>query len=291
MAQRKVILSADSTCDLSEELKDRYDVHYYPFHILLEGKDYQDNVDIHVDQIYQAYYDRKTLPQTAAINVGEYADYFRPWVEQGYDVIHFCLGGALSSAQKNCVLASREPELAGHVFPIDSRSLSTGIGLQVLEAGDRIQAGMSAAEIAQAMEQIVPHCHASFILDTLEFMKAGGRCSSVVAFGANLLRLKPCIEVDNTDGSMHVGKKYRGTLEKVLPQYVRDKLAQYPNVKRDHLFITYSTIDPSYVELVRKTVEDVMDFWEIHVTNASCTIASHCGPNTLGILFETSPLS
>ena len=114
MAQRKVILSADSTCDLSEELKARYDVHYYPFHILLEGKDYQDNVDIHVGQIYQAYYDRKTLPQTAAINVGEYADYFRPWVEQGYDVIHFCLGGALSSAQKNCVLASREPELAGH---------------------------------------------------------------------------------------------------------------------------------------------------------------------------------
>lgn len=119
------------------------------------------------------------------------------------------------------------------MFPIDSCSLSTGIGLQIIEAGDRIQAGMSAAEIAEAMKGIIPRCHASFILDTLEFMKAGGRCSSVVAFGANLLSLKPCIEVDNADGSMHVGKKYRGTLKKVLPLYVRDKLTQYGKVKQD----------------------------------------------------------
>ncbi len=285
MAQRKVILSADSTCDLGEELKARYNVQYYPFHIILEGKDYQDNVDIHIEDIFRTYYDRKALPRTAAINVEEYVDYFRPWVDQGFDVIHFCLGGALSSAQRNCVLAARE--LGGHVFPIDSCNLSTGIGLQIIEAGERIQAGMSAAEIAEAMKGIIPNCHASFILDTLEFMRAGGRCSAVVAVGANLLALKPCIEVDNRDGSMHVGKKYRGALKKVLPQYVRDKLAQYDHIKQDHLFITYSSIDPSYVELVRQAVLDVMDFKEIHVTTASCTIASHCGPNTLGILFET----
>lgn len=285
MAQRKVILSADSTCDLGEELKARYDVQYYPFHIILDGKDYQDNVDIHIEDIFRAYYDRKALPRTAAINVEEYVEYFRPWVEQGFDVLHFCLGGALSSAQRNCVLAARE--LGGHVFPIDSCNLSTGISLQIIEAGERIRAGMPAAEIAQAMKEIIPHCHASFILDTLEFMRAGGRCSTIVAVGANLLALKPCIEVDNSDGSMHVGKKYRGNLKKVLPQYVRDKLTQYDRIKRDHLFITYSSIDPSYVELVRQAVLDIMDFKEIHVTTASCTIASHCGPNTLGILFET----
>lgn len=285
MAQRKVILSADSTCDLGEELKARYDVQYYPFHVILEGKDYQDNVDIHIEDIFRAYYDRKALPRTAAINVEEYVEYFRPWVDQGFDVLHFCLGGALSSAQRNCVLAARE--LGGHVFPIDSCNLSTGISLQIIEAGERIRAGMPAAEIAQAMKEIIPHCHASFILDTLEFMRAGGRCSTIVAVGANLLALKPCIEVDNSDGSMHVGKKYRGNLKKVLPQYVRDKLTQYDRIKRDHLFITYSSIDPSYVELVRQAVLDVMDFKEIHVTTASCTIASHCGPNTLGILFET----
>ncbi len=285
MAQRKVILSADSTCDLGEELKARYAVQYYPFHVILEGKDYQDNVDIHVSEIFQAYYDHKSLPQTAAINLEEYVEYFRPWVEQGCDVVHFCLGGALSSSYRNCVLAARE--LGGHVFPIDSCSLSTGIGLQIIEAGERIAAGMSGAEVAEAMKAIIPNCHASFILDTLEFMRAGGRCSAIVAVGANLLSLKPCIEVNSADGSMHVGKKYRGPLKKVLAQYVRDKLAQYPNIKRDHLFITYTTIDPSYVDLVRQTVQEVMDFKEIHITTASCTIACHCGPNTLGILFET----
>ena len=154
MAERNVILSADSTCDMGDELKARYGVHYYPFHIILEEKDYQDNVDIHVQEIYQAYYDRKVLPRTAAINVGEYADYFRPFVEEGYDVVHFCLGGALSSAQKNCVLASQEPGLAGHVYPIDSYNLSTGIALQVIEAGERIRQGLPAGQIAEEVSAL-----------------------------------------------------------------------------------------------------------------------------------------
>lgn len=285
MGEHKIILSADSTCDLGDELKARYGVHYYPFHIILEERDYQDNVDITTREIFDAYYARKALPRTAAINMGEYVDYFKPWVDAGYDVIHLNLGGAISSAHKNCVLAAAE--LGGHVYPIDSCSLSTGIALQVIEAGEMIRKGMSAPEIVQELQALIPKCHASFILDTLDFMRAGGRCSTVVAVGANLLGLKPCIEVENADGSMHVGKKYRGTLKKVLSQYVKDKLAQYPNIKRDHIFITYSSIDPEYVELVRSTIQETMEFQEIHVTNASCTISAHCGPNTLGILFET----
>lgn len=286
MAQRKVILSADSTCDLGEELKARYDVHYYPFHIILEGKDYQDNVDISVKELFEAYYARKALPATAAINVAEYVEYFKPWVDEGFDVVHLNLGGAISSAHKNCLLAAKE--LEGHVFPIDSHSLSTGISLQIIEAGEMIREGMAASDIARTLQEtIVPRCHASFILDTLDFMRAGGRCSSVVAFGANLLNLKPCIEVDNSDGSMHVGKKYRGPLQKVLPQYVKDKLSQYPDIKKDHIFITYSSIDPQLESLVKTTLEETFSFGEIHSTHASCTISSHCGPNTLGILFET----
>lgn len=283
--KQKIILSADSTCDLGEELKARYDVHYYPFHVILEERDYQDNVDITVKEIFEAYYARKALPRTAAINVDEYVDYFRPWVEQGYEVIHLNLGGAISSAHKNCVLAAKA--LNGHVYPIDSFSLSTGISLQIIEAGERIRAGMPAAQIAEEIKALRPKCHASFILDTLDFMRAGGRCSTVAAVGANLLNLKPCIEVNNSNGSMSVGKKYRGSLQKVLPMYVRDKLSQYPDIKRDHIFITYSSIDPENLELVRKTIQNTMEFKEIHATNASCTISSHCGPNTLGILFET----
>lgn len=285
MEPQKIILSADSTCDLGDELKARYDVHYYPFHIILERKDYQDNVDITVKEIFEAYYARKALPQTAAINMEEYLEYFKPWVDEGYDVIHLNLGGAISSSHKNCVLAAKE--LGGHVYPIDSCSLSTGIALQVIEAGERIRAGMPARQIAEEVSALRRKTHASFILDTLDFMRAGGRCSAVAAVGANLLSLKPCIEVNNADGSMHVGKKYRGSLEKVLCQYVKDKLSQYPDIKRDHIFITYSSIAPEYEELVRKTIRETMDFQEIHTTHASCTIASHCGPNTLGILFET----
>lgn len=290
MEKRKIILSADSTCDLGSNLKERYQVSYYPFHIILEEKDYQDNVDITVDKIFQAYYDRKVLPRTAAINVGEYVDYFRGWVTEGYDVIHLNLGGAISSAHQNCVLAARELAeggAPGRVYPIDSFSLSTGIALQVIDAGDMIAAGLPAAEIAEKLKANRPNVHASFILDTLDFMRAGGRCSTVAAVSANLLSLKPCIEVDNSDGSMHVGKKYRGGLQKVLGQYVRDKLAQYPKIKRDHIFITYSTIAPETAQMVREAVQSVMEFKEIHTTCASCTIACHCGPNTLGILFET----
>lgn len=286
----KIVLSADSTCDLGPELKARYGVSYYPFHIILEEKDYQDNVDITVKDIFDAYYDRKVLPRTAAINVGEYVDYFGGWVREGYDVIHLNLGGAISSAHQNCVLAAQELAEsggAGRGYPIDSYSLSTGIALQVIDAGEMIAAGMPAEEIAKRLEGNRRHIHASFILDTLDFMRAGGRCSTVAAVSANLLSLKPCIEVDNQDGSMHVGKKYRGNLQKVLGQYVKDKLAQYPKIKRDHLFITYSTIAPEMAERVKETVQGIAAFKEIHTTCASCTIASHCGPNTLGILFET----
>lgn len=286
----KIILSADSTCDMGPQLKERYQVTYYPFHIILDEKDYQDNVDITVTEIFQAYYDRKALPRTAAINVGEYVEYFQNWVRQGFDVIHLNLGGAISSAHQNCCLAAQEladSGAPGRVYPIDSFSLSTGIALQVIDAGDMIAAGLPAGEIAQRLEANRGHIHASFILDTLDFMRAGGRCSTVAAVSANLLSLKPCIEVDNQSGGMHVGKKYRGALQKALGQYVKDKLAQYPKIKRDHLFITYSSIAPETVEMVRKTVAGILDFKEIHATRASCTIASHCGPNTLGILFET----
>ncbi len=282
--ERKIILSADSTCDLGGELQKQHHVHFYPFHIILEGKDYQDNVDIYPEQIYQAWRERRQLPKTAAINVSEYLDYFRNWVEEGYDVIHLNLGGALSSAHQNCLLAAQE---LGHVYPVNSCNLSTGIGLLVLKASDMIEAGMEAEEIAANLRKLTSNVHASFILDTLEFMRAGGRCSAVTAFGANVLGLKPCIEVRNTDGSMAVGKKYRGKLGKVLENYVKDRLNMYQNIDTGRLFITHSGIDEEYIRLVEKTVRGTMEFQNIYITRASCTISCHCGPNTLGILFMT----
>lgn len=281
---RKIILSADSTCDLGDELKEKYQVHYYPFHIILEGKDYQDNVDITPGDIFQRYYEKKVLPKTAAINVEEYVNYFRPFVEQGYEVVHLNLGSALSSAHQNCMLAARE--LKG-VYPVDSGNLSTGIGHLVLNAGEMIKEGLGAEEIAGKLNQRKNLVHSSFILDTLKFMSAGGRCSNVMALGANLLNIKPCIEVNNKDGSMDVGKKYRGSLKKVLPLYVKDKLQEYQGICTDKIFITHSGIDQEYIELVKEAIQEEKEFQNIYVTRASCTISCHCGPNTLGILFET----
>ena len=281
---KKVILSADSTCDLGDELKEKYEVHYYPFHIILEGKDYQDNVDITPEDIFQRYYEKKALPKTAAINVEEYVNYFRPFVEQGYEVVHLNLGSALSSAHQNCMLAARE--LKG-VYPVDSGNLSTWIGHLVLDAGEMIRNGMGAEEIAERLKERKSRVHSSFVLDTLKFMSAGGRCSNVLALGANLLNIKPCIEVNNQDGSMDVGKKYRGSLKKVLPLYVKEKLREYGEIRQDKIFITHSGIDQEYIDLVRKTIQKEMEFQNIYVTQASCTISFHCGPNTLGILFET----
>ena len=283
-AAEKIILSADSTCDLDEDLKNRYHVNYFPLHIILNGKEYTDNVDITPEEIYREYYNHKVLPKTAAVNVEEYISHFRPWVEAGYEVIHINLGHALSSVYQNCCLAAEE---LGHVHVVDSCNLSTGTGLLVVRAGKMIGQGMSAEKIAEELRGRTEKCHASFILDTLTFLRAGGRCSSVAALGANVLKLKPCIQVDNRDGSMAVGKKYRGALDRVLQKYVRDELGKYPDIDRDLLFITHSGIPQEYIELVKKTVEETMKFREIHVTKASCTISCHCGPNTLGILFET----
>ena len=281
---RRIILSADSTCDLGEELKKQYQVHFYPFHIILDGRDYQDNVDIHPQDIYRVWREKKLLPKTAAINVAEYIDYFRKWVEEGYEVIHLNLGSALSSAHQNCVLAAQE---VGGVYPVDACNLSTGIGLLVIKAAEMIEKGMAAGEISQQLKAMTGMVHASFILDTLEFMRAGGHCSAVVAFGANALGLKPCIEVDNRSGAMHVGKKYRGGLEHVLVKYTRDQLTRYPNIDTRHIFITHSGIDQGLIDLVKETIGQVMDFDEIHITKASFTISYHCGPNTLGVLFMT----
>ena len=279
-----IILSADSTCDLGDELRARYNVQYYPFHVILDGETYADGVDLMPDQIYEVYREKKILPKTAAINTAEYVEYFKQWTEQGYEVIHFTLGSGLSATYNNCRLAAQE--LPG-VYAIDSRNLSTGSGLLVIEAAERIAAGMPAAQIAEEVQALTSHSQASFIIDTLEFLYKGGRCSALAMLGANMLQLKPCIEVDNSSGALNVGKKYRGSLEKALSQYVKDKLEGRTDIRSDRIFITHSGISQERIDLVKKLVKQYGDFKEIFVTRAGCTISSHCGPNTLGVLFMT----
>ncbi len=279
-----VILCADSTCDLSPELKERFGVRTFPFHVNLGENTYQDGIDLVPDDIYRIYNEQHILPKTAAINMAEYTDFFKSFVNQGYQVIHLNLGSGLSVSHNNCRLAAEE--LPG-VYAIDSCNLSTGTGLLVLEAADRIAAGMPAAQVAQEVQALVPKVQASFVLDTLEFLYKGGRCSALSMMGANLLQLKPCIEVDNTSGKMGVGKKYRGTLDKVLREYVHDLLKDRTDIRTNRVFITHSGISEERIAIAKAAVEECQTFDEIFVTRAGCTISSHCGPNTLGVLFLT----
>jgi len=280
-----VILSADRTCDLTEELRKEYDVHTMPYHILLDEREYLDGIDISPDDIYRVYYEKKLLPKTAAINMGEYQNYFRPFVEQGHDVVHFTLGSALSSSYQNCINAGEE---LGHVYVIDGRNLSSGVGLKVIDAGEMIKAGKTAAEIKTHFDENYQCYHASFVVDTLEFLRAGGRCSSIVAFSAGLLNIRPSIEVDNTNGGMTVGKKYRGSFEKVLVKYIKDKLAQYDDICTDKIFLTDSGgLDDAFRDQMEKVILETLPFERVYRSTASCTISCHCGPKTLGILFAT----
>lgn len=281
---RKVLLSADSTCDLSPELKERYHVHYYPFHVIFRGVDHLDNVDIRPEDIFAGYREDGSLPKTSAINVQEYLDYFAPFVEQGYDIVHLNLGAALSSAHVHAAEAARQ---LGHVYAIDSRNLSTGIGQLVIRAGRMIEQGMGAEEVARHVEELRGHVHSSFVLDTMDFLAAGGRCPQLLAYVGKMVKFHPSIVVDNTDGSMSLGKLYRGKPARVLPHYAADTLGRYHDLELDDIFITHSGIEGQLVELVRAAIEEHAHFERIHVTQASCTISSHCGPNTLGILFTT----
>lgn len=280
----KIYLSADSTCDLDGELIRRYDVHIQPLHIILGEKEYRDGVDITPDDIYKTYERENILPKTSAPSPGEYIELFEQWTKEGHDVIHISLGSGISASHQNACLAA---EQLGHVHVIDSGNLSTGMGLLVIEAAERIADGLPVAQIAEELRELQSNVQASFIIDNLTYLREGGRCSALTAFGANLLSIKPCIEVDVTSGNMSVGKKYRGSLKKTLKRYVSDKLNEIENLKLDRIFITHSGTDDDTIEVVQSTIKELTNFEEILVTRAGCTISSHCGPNTVGILFMT----
>lgn len=283
--ENKIILSADCTCDIGDVLKQKFNVHYFYYYIQVGDESFIDALEISAEEIYAAWRERGILPKTAAIPPEDYSAYFKKWVEDGYEVIHLNLGSALSSSYQNCCIAAKE---LGHVYPVDSANLSTGLGLLVVKAGEMIQAGMPVQEIQKRLLEMREKSHACFVLDTLEFMAAGGRCSSVMAFGANLLKLKPEILVDNKNGAaMGVGKKYRGALEKALTEYVSDQLKDRDDLDLDRIFITHSGSPESDIELVQNEIAKYASFKETYVTKASGTISAHCGPRTLGILFMT----
>lgn len=282
--ESKILLSADTPCDIGPELQERYNVQLYPLHVISEGKDYLDNVTITPEELFEVYRRTGGLPQTSAINEQEYINYFKPWVEKGYEIIHFNIATAISSSHLH---AKEAAEKLGHVYPIDSRSLSSGVALPIVQAGDMIKRGMDVKDIVEECNRLLDCVHASFVIDTCDYLAAGGRCSTVTALISSALNIKPQINVNNQTGEMYVAKKYRGKLEKVLERYIIEKISSYDDIKTDHIFITHPPIRQSCRDLARETLLKLLPFEEIHDTQASCVISSHCGPGTLGVLFLT----
>ena len=276
----KVVIAGDSTSDLNGELIARYDVKLLPLGVTLGTAQYSDGVDIDPEGIYRYYEEHQELPKTSAPSIGAFEDFFAQYTADGAEMVFFTISAEMSSTYQHARLAAAD--FPG-VHVVDTRNLSTGAGLLVVAAGEMAAAGMGAAQIAQACTELIPLVDASFVIDDLEFLHKGGRCSAVAAFGANLLQLKPCIGV--RDGKMGVGKKYRGRFAAVLDKYIGDRLADARNVRAEHIFVTHAGCDTELVESCAARVRELLPEACVHVTRAGCTISSHCGRNTLGVLF------
>lgn len=283
----KIIIASDSTSDLSPELIERYGILILPLGVALGERQYTDGVDIDPDFIYEHYEKTGQLPKTSAINLADFEEFFGKHTANGDSVILFTISSDMSSTYHNAKLAAEGFENA---YAVDTRNLSTGGGLLVIAACEMADAGKTAPEIVAACEELAPCVDASFIIDSLEFLYKGGRCSALAAFGANMLSLKPCIVVRS--GKMGVGKKYRGKFGAVLPKYVADRLGDASDVIKNHIFVTHAGCEPAVINACVEQVKAVAPEAEVHITRAGCTISSHCGRNTLGVLFiRTAPIS
>lgn len=274
----KIAISAESTIDLPQELRDKFNIHTVPFTVIMGEKEFLDG---EVDSIKIFEFVKKTgvLPKTSAVNTDQYLKHFTTLLKSHDAIIHFTLSSEMSSAYKNaCDVAATMK----NVYVIDSRSLSTGIALLAIKASEMANNNVPAEDIVKTCKELTPLVRASFILDKLDYLKKGGRCSALVAFGANLFQIKPQIVVSN--GKMIVGKKYIGKYDKNVNRYCQDTLAANLEVDTSCAFITYTTATLGQIEDARNALLQ-KGFKNIYETTAGGTISSHCGPNTLGILF------
>ena len=277
----KIKISVDSCADLSKELVEKYDIGIMPLRILLGEKDHADGIDITPKDIYEYVGKTGNLPKTAAATEESFFELFEGYLKNYDKVIHFNISGEMSVTHTNACHAAER--LDGKVVVIDSRSLSTGIGAQAIYAAKLCETETDFDKIVENIKQTVNKVQASFILDKLNYLHKGGRCSSVALLGANLLKIKPCIEVN--DGKMGMARKYMGAFAKNVEKYVLDTLEKYNNYEDDFCFVTHTEIDPQVVENVKQILKEKSSFKEIFETEAGSTITSHCGSNTIGILY------
>lgn len=280
---KAVAIIADTTCDLSVELKEKYGVKTFPLHVHLGDREYADGVDISPDDIYRWSDENKATPKTSAISPTEAKEIIQKTLQEAESVICFTISDQMSSTGNVLRMAAKELEVENRVFVVDSRSLSTGIGLQIIEAAIMAERGMAAAEIVAEIQHMQSKVRASFVVDTLTYLHRGGRCSGLAALAGSALKLHPLIAVE--EGKMQAGKKYRGRMDHVIIDYVKDMEEELKKAQPNRVFITHSGCEDELIEEVKAQVAALGRFQEILVTRAGSVITSHCGPGTLGVLF------
>ena len=271
-------ITATSTCDLPPELLERYQITMVPLYVSFGEGTYRDGVDAAPEDIFRHVEGGGQLPSTSAVNIADYQELFAQLSPQYDSVLHITIGSEFSCCCQNALVAAQDFD---NVYVVDSRNLTVGQGLLALKAAQAAQRGDSIEDILKLLDSLIDRVDTTFVVDKLDYLAKGGRCSSVVALGANLLRLKPCIIL--ADGKMTVGKKYRGAFEKVLPDYVLDQLSG-KNVDLDQIIVVHTRCDSSIPEEVCGMVRQ-FGFRQVTTAVAGCTISCHCGPNTLGIVF------
>ena len=274
----KIAITAESTIDLPIELLNKYDIKIIPFSVILGDKEFKDG-EITSTDIFKFVSDNKVLPKTSAINEEQYKEFFTEQIK-GYDaLIHFALSSQISSACSHAIEAAKEIE---NVYVVDTKSLSTGIALLAITARELAESGKTASEIVEDVTEKTNKVQASFVVKKLDYLHKGGRCSSIALLGANLLHIRP--EIILKDGKMISNKKYLGKMEKVIVTYCKDVLAQNSDADKKYAFVTYTTATEGMITAAKEALTTA-GFETIYETTAGATITSHCGEDTLGILF------
>lgn len=279
----KIRILADSTCDLGDELLHNYEIDILPLYIMLGERSGKDGLEIEPDDIYDWAEANHETPKTSAIAITDAIKAIEKYKTTNDDIIFFGISEDMSSTCHVMRMAAEELDYSDHVYVINSKNLSTGIGLLIIHAAELINEGKSLSEIMEVIDQLREKVRASFVIDTLTYLYRGGRCSAMTALIGNTLRLKPKIVVEN--GKMDVGGKYRGKQSVVVRHYVKDLEEQLRNAEPGRVFITHSGIDDGIVQEVKEYLLGMDYFKEVLVTRAGGVVSSHCGPGTLGVLF------
>lgn len=279
---KPILVSCDSACDLSEELREQYGIAITHMYVHEGEKTFRDGIDITPADIYHIYAETGILPQTSAITPDQYYRFFKGYTDRGYAVIHLALSSGLSSTCQNAMMAASELE---DVYVLDSQALSCSGGLLAIEACRLRDTGMAARDVAEEIRKKIPKTVTSFIVGSLTYLAKGGRCSTVTALGANLLSIKPAVEMSG--GTLSVGKKYRGSLSSCFEKFYQDKLTL---AKQDSdggtACVYHAGIDEAVFDHLVEMTKNSGVFQEVITARAGSIISSHCGPETVGFTYQ-----